>query len=1014
MNQQNNNINVSNSNNDKKEKRQSQSILLEKELKEIYNTQYNDLFPKILTKTKSEFLSLLKSQVSLHLKIINKTPINSLETKYLEIYTKKFFSDKAKATKGLEDILKNVELQKINLELINCYIHCHKCSKILHACKNKLIIYKGFIYCINCQKVYNENQIKLYCEECKVCYYSKLRYVINKKFEAFYNVCFGKYHCPIEEPEKIKCLECGHDLYYNIFYEKKNLKKDAIFEVFCLKCKLSYDLNDVFFRCKICKNNFKSEAKIDNNFSFLKIKFLLIMHTLRKKKFALPEKRVNRKCKCDLTKYEKYFHEEDKGTLYLGHNLKGEYIILCDCCYSIFNYNDFVWTCPICNVSFKSKKNLYKKNYSKATIFLGDKINPKIEKSPTMFKSPSNVNIIHRRKILESIPASSGEKAHNNIIKNLFNKNNNNIINQSEQKSSRNNNKFNHITKIIMLTTNKKNKNVNSNNNHNVNLSEQKVQKVHLFKKIGSINVKSSNFHTSITNKENDIRKTNLKSFIKNKNFTNANTLNSIVNGISSTNNKSESTTNKCNDSTNITSKNNECCNEVNNKEKEKEKEKEKSHNYIIEQEQNGANNSKINRKLLYNDFIEEENNSINNIIKIPIKANNYNSNNNNIKKQTNEEKLYKTSKKEKESINYIVIKKERINHKKLEIKKINQPLQNKLNKEPGIIITSIDNNKKSKDATNEFIVTKINNNDNKFKNNKSMRNIRATNNNLKVKIMRNNTKVNNNNINQSNRLNKQPPKTSHNSSNKIKFIKNSINNIESNSNKENKDNNNNNNNNNKIIIVKEKKQISRCPTQVLLRNRKNDNDKKNMNSIFKKIKEYYEESINNESLISKEKKNIKNNNSIIKLNKSIPLTAKKKIAYKTFFHSENYSILKLLGKGTYAKTYLVEDPKTKERFALKKITINDKIELKENQEEYNLILQLTKEYPELKIINIYGIEIKKLDKYTTVMYVLMEAAKSDWEKEIMHHLECGSYYKEEHLMKILIDLVKTFAILQR
>ena len=425
MNQQNNNINVSNSNNDKKEKRQSQSILLEKELKEIYNTQYNDLFPKILTKTKSEFLSLLKSQVSLHLKIINKTPINSLESKYLEIYTKKFFSDKAKATKGLEDILKNVELQKINLELINCYIHCHKCSKILHACKNKLIIYKGFIYCINCQKVYNENQIKLYCEECKVCYYSKLRYVINKKFEAFYNVCFGKYHCPIEEPEKIKCLECGHDLYYSICYEKKNFKKDAIFEVFCLKCKLSYDLNDVFFRCKICKSNFKSEAKIDNNFSFLKIKFLLIMHTLRKKKFALPEKRVNRKCKCDLTKYEKYFHEEDKGTLYLGHNLKGEYIILCDCCYSIFNYNNFVWTCPICNVNFKSKKNLYKKNYSKATIFLGDKINPKIEKSPTMFKSPSNVNIIHRRKRLESIPASSGEKAHNNIIKNLFNKNNN-------------------------------------------------------------------------------------------------------------------------------------------------------------------------------------------------------------------------------------------------------------------------------------------------------------------------------------------------------------------------------------------------------------------------------------------------------------------------------------------------------------------------------------------------------------------------------------------------------------
>ena len=47
-------------------------------------------------------------------------------------------------------------------------------------------------------------------------------------------------------------------------------------------------------------------------------------------------------------------------------------------------------------------------------------------------------------------------------------------------------------------------------------------------------------------------------------------------------------------------------------------------------------------------------------------------------------------------------------------------------------------------------------------------------------------------------------------------------------------------------------------------------------------------------------------------------------------------------------------------------------------------------------------------------MYVLMEAAKCDWEKEIMHQLELGSYYKEDHLTKILIDLVKSLAILQR
>ena len=98
------NINVSNSNLDKAEIPESKSVLLEKELKEIYNTQYNDLFPKILTKTKSDFISLLKSQVALHLKIINKIVSNPLNEKYIDIFSKKFFADKAKTTKGLEDI----------------------------------------------------------------------------------------------------------------------------------------------------------------------------------------------------------------------------------------------------------------------------------------------------------------------------------------------------------------------------------------------------------------------------------------------------------------------------------------------------------------------------------------------------------------------------------------------------------------------------------------------------------------------------------------------------------------------------------------------------------------------------------------------------------------------------------------------------------------------------------------------------------------------------------------------
>ena len=52
------------------------------------------------------------------------------------------------------------------------------------------------------------------------------------------------------------------------------------------------------------------------------------MHTLRKKNMAMPERRIARKCKCDISKYDKYLHEEDNGILYLGHNLKGDYTII--------------------------------------------------------------------------------------------------------------------------------------------------------------------------------------------------------------------------------------------------------------------------------------------------------------------------------------------------------------------------------------------------------------------------------------------------------------------------------------------------------------------------------------------------------------------------------------------------------------------------------------------------------------------------------------------------------------
>ena len=132
-----------------------------------------------------------------------------------------------------------------------------------------------------------------------------------------------------------------------------------------------------------------------------------------------------------------------------------------------------------------------------------------------MFQSPSNFGVIFKKKIIEPVPSSAGDKGNNiNIVKQLFTKKSEPF--EREEKQCRNRNKFNHTTKIIMLTTNKKSK-INNNNINNLNLSETKMD---LFKKIKNISLKNNNnYHTTVNSitKENNIKKSGLKSFIKNK-----------------------------------------------------------------------------------------------------------------------------------------------------------------------------------------------------------------------------------------------------------------------------------------------------------------------------------------------------------------------------------------------------------------------------------------------------------------------------------------------------------------
>ena len=1032
----------------KTENTPSTEVLPEKELKEIYDIHYNDIFPKILSKTKTEFISLLKERVALHLKIINKNISNSLNLKCSEIFTNKYTTDKIKVTKGFEELTKNLNIKENYLDILSCYIHCHKCSKILHKCKNRIIYYQNYIYCIQCQKVYNQYQIKLYCPECKVIYYSKLRYVLNKKFEYFYQVAFKQYHCPTVNQEKIKCLECGQDLYYNINFEENKKRKNALKEIFCIKCKLIYNMNDIYFNCKICKKDFKSEAVFYNSFSLMRQQVLLMINILYKKKNALPDIEYNRKCKCNLVKYDKYLHDNDNGILYLGTNLEGQFIIVCDECFAVFKYNDFIWKCPLCKVSFKSKKIYSKEDYQKIlTEYCGKKNITNNKVSKTRMK----LNMSH---IIKSINENNG-------IDNNNNKNKTCIIESNVRNK-----------KVIRNIINRKN---------NTNL---KGQKMLIYKKIKN--------DKNILNQSHTERNYNLKNTLINNNTNKK--INNCFSNYSFINNKSETNSinkefienKESNKSTaHMTFKNDDgislndvnvytcncpCC--------------------ILENYKNRKDKNRINKKILKEVFFENENNNSNLYIINKNKENNYklikiNENRKNSKKKIlqkcktiiGKENLFNNNSKiahirkmhSKEDLirgtNNVIkeykskkniknIKKDQIiiraqsrdNVKKTE-SKINKSMEsrfiqkkiesrgrtefkglnflkiyelkneskryhydnnskeikkNENKKENNLIKTDI----KLKKNIKNFIFSKINLNQKKNEKKK-----------LFLSFISNGSKDKDSTIESAENNNYQNIyKTEGNKNNsivKIKIIQEknvkNLKNINQNQIKDNKKEKEVNDQ--KQISIPNNRRYGNLKKNIIIKDNKFNlnNSQINISKLAdNKLKKYYEEYLFEEC----------EKNSLLKSinlgDKYLRNSLEQKIKYRNDFNSDNYTILKLLGRGTFAKTYLVEDSKTKKQFALKKIIINDIYELRDNEDEYNFILRLNKEYPDLKIVNIYGIEYKNIDKYTTIMYVLMEAAKCDWGNELLNRCRTRLFYTEKQLIQILSNLVWTFAVLQK
>ena len=140
-------------------------------------------------------------------------------------------------------------------------------------------------------------------------------------------------------------------------------------------------------------------------------------------------------------------------------------------------------------------------------------------------------------------------------------------------------------------------------------------------------------------------------------------------------------------------------------------------------------------------------------------------------------------------------------------------------------------------------------------------------------------------------------------------------------------------------------------------------------------------------------------------------VTAEKDIT--SSFEVNDYLIKKQIGEGSFGKIYLVES-KTKKQFALKKIVGTTLKEIQSLRHEYEILLSLQRCENKMNLVQIHGIQTKQLDPTTYVMYVLMDLADTDWEKDILSRKKRKQFYTESELFNILFSLTRTFAELQR
>ena len=983
-------------------------------IKKLLESEFEELFPKILNLPKIDFLNQLTSNVSYILseqfspKIFDDDKCMSLITSVCRSFDKIYNKYMEELSEGWDkyNFEKMNQIQNPLNENIESFLltkfrkHCHKTQNYaIHQCNKEgktgtFIIVYGFsssqsynddsnskeinknkmkyLICDNCRKSFFIHEFKNYCEFCKTSYLCGP--LIKDENENLLPASLNPPHCETFVNDELLCEKCKNKLYIDINNNK----------LICgnKNCDYSEEIENnkkINFKCKLCHNNFDSNVKIYNPLELVHFKDIIKKALLYKRK-AYPGKLSC--CREIKEKRTDFYHKKDcKGNLYFAE-YNHKIIIICSKCKAVNLYSKFIWTCPECGLHFRDKKSeeneiKIRKTKSSNKLFKAQKLFPNFEDENSLTinnNKRSFAEILNKRKI--RYEKSSLYNSYSKYDSNTERKRNPKINLLSEKKLNETDNSINSIEKSGKISE-----------------VEKKKKRMYIIGKIFPFRTpRKHSIDNSEENQNNSNNNSNKKEINDNENNEN-------------NYEKKEYYDKKVNDLINPKEILTENSSNKNLKEEEEE-----NHMFICK-------SGRIHFK--YNDNIDENKN--NDFI-------------NNGKKKIKEKKIHVRNFNAYDSkSNYDSVKNTETVNEEIIDNNYQTPIDlnctfNK-KKSPGVKNVKKDNDLKCK----KFIPIKLNYLNN---NEKTIENeINQEKNNENTNYCSNNNNINRNrkilNLFQSQRI-KKP--------NLIDFKKNIISqakNIEDNSNNnkeswkteattkgsiESKNSVFSHSPPKEEIIEEENKKINRNSLFINNNNSNNNNNNNNNDIIIVKNKEIDEikriekeddiipfEMVNIEEEITIESKNIKDDknlyNTLQRRLKRILIKGK-----LPRFDLDKYSIDKQIGDGSFGVIYLVHHNKSKRKYAMKKILANNINSLELFQKEFEIAYN----NPHPSILNIKGIYLKCFDSTTFVLYVLMDLAEKDWEVEINDRQKYKKYYREKELISILKQLSSALFFLQK